>query len=87
MSKTLFKGTKGKWIYRVTSWTNRIPSSITISQEHTDPVLQVNNFQIVEVLQDYNLFVDRDFDRFNVIETIANAKLIANAPVLKRTHN
>jgi hypothetical protein len=37
MSKTLFKGTKGQWNYKVTSWTNRIPSSITISQEHTDP--------------------------------------------------
>jgi hypothetical protein len=36
MSKTLFK-TKGQWNYKVTSWTNRIPSSITISQEHTDP--------------------------------------------------
>jgi hypothetical protein len=56
MSKTLFKGTKGQWNYKVTSWTNRIPSSITISQEHTDPFTR-KQFQIVEVLQDYNLFV------------------------------
>jgi hypothetical protein len=52
MSKTLFKGTKGQWNYKVTSWT-RIPS-ITISQEHTDPFTR-KQFQIVEVLK--NLFV------------------------------
>jgi hypothetical protein len=44
MSKTLFKGTKGQWNYKVTSWTNRIPSSITISQNILIR-LHVNNFR------------------------------------------
>jgi hypothetical protein len=81
MSKT-FKGTEGKWIYRVTSSHNRIPSSITISQEHTDPFTrkQFPDSRTITRLQP--ICGDETFDRYHygLDETIANAKLITNAP-------
>jgi hypothetical protein len=55
MCKTLFKGTEGKWIYRVTSWIIEYLHLLQFSQENTDPFTS-RNFQIVEALLDYNPF-------------------------------
>jgi hypothetical protein len=82
MCKSLFKGTEGKWIYRVTSSHNRIPSSITISQENTDPFTRRIFPDSRSIARLQPIFGDETFDRYHygLDETIANAKLITNAP-------